>query len=124
MDRQSAFGEFIKKARLGKGLTLREFCLKNNLDPAYVSRLERGLIPPPQSPWKLLEYASHLQIADGTEEWYEFSDLAAAETGRIPRDLLTDRELVEKLPVVFRTLRGQKVSEEKLDELAELIRRT
>jgi hypothetical protein len=54
----------------------------------------------------------------------ELFDVAAATRGEIPRDLLTDAELVEKLPVLFRTLRGQPVSPEKLDELAELIRRS
>ena len=124
MEHPSAFGRFFKKARLGKGLTLREFCFKYNLDPGNISKLERGILPPPQSRKKLEEYVSHLQIAQGSDEWYEFFDLAAAEIGKIPRDLLEDKELVEKLPVIFRTLRGQKVSEEKLDELAELIRRT
>jgi transcriptional regulator with XRE-family HTH domain len=117
------FGRFFKEMRLRLGLGLREFCLTNGLDAGNISKLERGLVAPPRSREKLQDYASLLQLSEGSDEWYEFFDLAAAETGRIPDDILDDAALVEKLPVVFRTLRGKKVSEEKLDELVERIRR-
>ena len=39
-------------------------------------------------------------------------------------DFFGDEELVKKLPLDFRALRGQQISGDKLDELAELIRRT
>ena len=35
--------------RKALGLTLREFCRRNGFDPGNVSRLERGLVPPPQT---------------------------------------------------------------------------
>lgn len=44
---KAGFGQALKAARLGKGLTLREFCLKNDLDPGNMSRYERGLSAPP-----------------------------------------------------------------------------
>jgi hypothetical protein len=62
-------------------------------------------------------------LAKGTTTWYEFFDLAAASRGQIPEEILTDDKLVAKLPVLFRTLRGERVSEEKLDELIEAIRK-
>lgn len=71
----------------------------------------------------LEEYARPLQIAEGSNQWYQFFDLAAIEKGRVPLDILREEELVERLPVVFRTLRGQKVSAERLNDLAEQIRR-
>jgi hypothetical protein len=57
------------------------------------------------------------------DEWYTFFDLAAAETGRIPPEILEDESVVEKLPILFRTLRGQKVSDEQLDELVRKLRK-
>ena len=51
----------------------------------------------------------------------QFFDLAAAEKGRIPEDLQTE-EVLDKLPILFRTLRGQKVPDDKLDELVDLVR--
>jgi hypothetical protein len=39
----------------------------------------------------------------------------------LPKDLLSDEEVVEKLPVLFRTLRGTPVRADK-DELIEKVR--
>ena len=120
----NAFSSLLKRLRAQRGLTLREFCLQNQFDPGNYSRLERGLYPPPQSHEQIEKYARALGLQEGSEEWMELFDVAAATRGEIPRDLLSDAELVEKLPVLFRTLRGQPVSPEKLDQLAELIRRS
>jgi transcriptional regulator with XRE-family HTH domain len=120
----NAFSELLRKLRAKRGLALREFCLRNHFDPGNYSRLERGLYPPPQSHEQIEKYARALGLEEGSEEWMELFDVAAAARGEIPRDLLSDAELVEKLPVLFRTMRGQPVSSEKLDELAELIRRS
>ena len=118
------FGEFFKKCRIATGQTLRAFCERHGLDAGNISRLERGLFPPPDSDEKLTEYAKALQLKLGSDAWIEFFDLAAAEKGRLPKDLLSDEELVDKLPVLFRTLRGKKLSDEQLDSLAEKIRRS
>ncbi len=116
------FGEFFRKRRMALGLTLRKFCLQSRLDPGNISRLERGLLPPPQDHDKLESYAGLLKIERGSGDWYEFFDLAAAETGRIPDEIMQDRELVGKLPIVFRTLRGERVPDDKLDELVRRLR--
>ena len=104
------------------GLTLRKFCLEGALDPGNISRLERGLLSPPQDRNKLESYARLLKIEKESGQWYEFFDLAAAETGRIPHEIMQDRELAGKLPLLFRTLRGEKVPDEKLDELVRKLR--
>ena len=96
--------------------------MEHSLDPGNISRIERGISSPPQSREKLEEYARYLGIEDGSDDWYYFFDYAAAATGRIPQDVMNDEKLVRKLPVVFRTLRGQKLSAEKLVELAESVR--
>ena len=120
----TAFGGFIKALRIKSGVTLREHCLKHGLDPGNYSRLERGLYPPPQSQELLEKYANALGIAEGTDAWMEFFDRAAASRGELPKDLLTDAELVDKLPVLFRTLRAESVSEDKLDDLIDKVRRS
>lgn len=120
----TAFGKFIKSVRIARGLTLREHCLKNKFDPGNYSRMERGLYPPPQRQELLEKYAAALGIEEGRDEWMEFFDLAAAARGELPKDLLSDSELVEKLPVLFRTLRAEPVSEEKLNELVDKVRRS
>jgi hypothetical protein len=69
------------------------------------------------------EYAKALALKEGTEEWIEFFDRAAASRGQLPADLQADEKLLGRLPVLFRTLRGRKVTPENLDQLAQLIRR-
>lgn len=119
----ATFGSFFKEIRTRKGWSLRPFCEANGYDPGNISRLERGVFPPPESPQKLREYAKALALKEGSEEWIEFFDRAAAARGQLPADLQSDEKLVSHLPVLFRTLRGKKVTPEKLDQLAELIRR-
>lgn len=116
------FGSFFKELRIRRGMTLRQFCQRYRLDPGNLSKLERRLLPPPHSDEKLIQYAKALGLLKGSAEWYTFFDLAAAERGKIPSDMLEDKELAGKLPILFRTLRGQKVSKKKLTELIEKIR--
>lgn len=122
MKKGDPFGEFFKAKRVALGFTLREFCLKHKLDPGNMSRLERGLLPPPQSKERLEQYARYLGLKQGSDDWYTFFDLAAAAKGRIPDEILEDKELASKLPLVFRTLRGQRVTDKQLDELVKKIR--
>jgi transcriptional regulator with XRE-family HTH domain len=117
------FASFFKRMRMRTGLTLRAFCAKHELDPGNMSKLERGVLPAPSSPERLKRYAGFLNIEEGSEEWYDFFDLAATSRGRIPADFMNDKELASRLPMVFRTLRGKKIAPEKLDELVELIRK-
>lgn len=123
MESISLFGDYFKGMRKKQGLTLRQFCQQYRLDPGNLSKMERGLLPPPSSKEKLEEYAGYLKIERGTDEWYNFFDLAAACSGRIPVDLTSDEELLKKLPLIFRTLRGQRPSEDQLKELVKLLRR-
>ena len=118
----AGFGEFFKTKRQALGLTLREFCLKHKLDPGNLSRLERSLLPPPQDRKLLEEYAKYLEMRPGTADWYTFFDLAAAAKGRLPDDLMEDEAVVAKLPLVFRTLRGKRLTDKQLNELVKKVR--
>ncbi len=117
------FGEFFKKKRFEMGKTLRQFCIENSLDPGNISKLERGILPPPITKEKLEHYANCLKIKKGSDDWYEFFDLAHASAGRIPEEILSDENLLSKLPLVFRTLRGQKLNKEQLNKLAKELKK-
>ena len=62
------FAAYFKGLRLKTGLSLREFCLKHGLDPGNMSRLERGLVPPPQGRKKLEEYGRYLGLKKASDE--------------------------------------------------------
>jgi transcriptional regulator with XRE-family HTH domain len=116
------FGTFIKETRIKGGLTLRGFCRIMNMDPGNWSKIERGILPPPKSKKVLKEIATSLKLAEGSEDWHALFDLASISF--IPPDLLDDLSVVEKLPVFFRTLRGEKPAQKELENLIEKIRRS
>jgi transcriptional regulator with XRE-family HTH domain len=122
MSPKTLFGEYFKAKRIELGLTLRDFCKKYGLDPGNVSKLERGLLPPPTSRKRLESYASFLALKNGSDDWIEFFDRAAACRGELPKDLLEDAEVIKNLPIIFRTIRGKKVSAKLLDELIQKMR--
>jgi transcriptional regulator with XRE-family HTH domain len=118
------FGELIKSLRLKNDYTLRQFCLKFGHDPSNWSKLERGILSPPNNVDVLQEWAKQLNIKLETPEWFKFYDSAFMAKGEIPADILTDKEIMEKIPIFFRTARGQKPSKEELQILMEIIRRS
>jgi transcriptional regulator with XRE-family HTH domain len=118
------FGDFFKEKRIQKGNTLREFCRTHGLDPGNISKLERGMLPPPESKAKLEEYASYLGLKKGTDDWYQFFDRAAASKGIIPGELMDNEELVRSLPLIFRTFRNKRISKKQVDDLIEKLKRT
>ena len=121
MEYSSAFGKFFKARRQALGLTLREFCLKHKLDPGNMSRLERGILPPPQNRDRLEKYANCLGLKRGNGDWHTFFDLAAVSKGRIPAKLMEDEDLVAKLPLIFRALQGKRVTHKRLDDLVKKV---
>lgn len=62
------FAQALKDARIATGTTLREFCRRNNLDAANQSRYERGLLPPPQDPEKIIGWLEALGYPRSCDE--------------------------------------------------------
>lgn len=121
-ERTKQFGQFFKSLRLARGFTLRRFCREKGFDASNMSKMERGLLVPPRA--TLERYARALGLKEGSDEWLTLFDLAALARGEIPRDLLSDEEVLEKLPLVFRTARGEKLTEAQKSALIELVRRS
>ena len=117
------FGEFFKSRRLALGLGLREFCVAHGYDAGNISRLERGVLSPPRDQKKLRLYAKQLGLKEGSEDWGTFCDLASVAAGRIPPSVLSDKEIVGQLPMVFRTLRGERLTDKEIAALVEKLRR-
>jgi transcriptional regulator with XRE-family HTH domain len=121
--RNPPFGEYFKALRRALGpMTLREFCALHNLDHSNLSKMERGLLLPPAGLEKLKSMATGVGLVPGTPEWQDFLDRAFAARGEIPPDLAGEDGVIDTLPVIFRTLRGEPVSEEEVQLLLQLIR--
>lgn len=112
-------GQIIKQKRIEKELTLRGFCKKINFDPSNWSKIERGMMESPKSEKVLSEIAKVLELS--SDEFQEIKDLAAIES--IPDDLKPKQEILEALPVFFRTARDLKPSEEQLKELIKIVKK-
>jgi transcriptional regulator with XRE-family HTH domain len=116
------FGELFKQLRIKRGLTLRQFCEQYTFDPGNISKLERGLLPAPQASDKLKAYAKALDLKSGTDEYLEFFDLAAASTKSFHVKNISDQELLNRLPVLFRTLDKKDLTEEKLERIIKILK--
>ena len=62
---KTTFADYVREKRISAGLTLREFCRKSGIDSSNWSKVERGLLSPPQSKEILTEVASFLNIEEG-----------------------------------------------------------
>ncbi len=115
------FGEHIKAKRLDMGLSLRAFCLQHHEDPSNWSKLERGILMPPESYERILQIGLQLGYKEDGQEMRDLFDLADMDRGSIPQDIQNDAEAMKKLPLVFRTLRGEP-TEAELMRLADIVR--
>lgn len=117
---EKKFGELFKETRIKLGLTLREFCEKHHLDPGNISKLETGKLSPPKEDI-LKSYARYLRIKKRTSEYFAFFDSAAIEAKRLPSEC-SDKDVIAKLPILFRTVRDKKLSAKKLNKLLKILK--
>ena len=116
------FGEFIKDLRLARRITLRTFAEAINMDPGNYSKIERGQLQPPTDGPKLEIFRKTLSLDPESEEWQEARRLAALNRGEIPPRILSNEQLMAKLPAIFRTLEGEPIDEPLLYELIATIK--
>jgi transcriptional regulator with XRE-family HTH domain len=116
------FGEFIKERRIAKGISLREFCKRIEIDASNWSKVERGLLAPPRDEEKLIKIARMLDMKIGSAAWKEMKDKASIDAGIIPEDILSDEKVLNSLPIFFRTIRSEKPTPEDLDKLIDMIK--
>lgn len=118
---KSAFGNYLRKKRLKKNLTLRKFCDRYGFDTAYISRLENNKIRPPSKD-KLAAIAKALSIPKNSKEWTTFFDLAHIAKSEYPPDITQNaEEVVALLPAFLRTKDGKRVSKKKVEKLIKFL---
>lgn len=116
------FGQFVKNLRIERDIGLREFCRRSSFDASNWSKVERGIFAPPQDDQKLDQIADVLGIDRDSALYIELRDKAAIAAGMIPKDILSDQETLNSLPMFFRTVRSEKPTREELEKLIEKIR--
>ena len=114
------FGEFAKDRRIAASQTLRSFCRDAAIDPSNWSKIERGVLPPPDEAGFLTRVSDVLRLTP--EERVTLVDLAAIARGQIPEDL-RDEEILNKMPAFFRAIRGQEYTPEDFEKLLRGVKR-
>ena len=117
-----SFGSIVKELRIEQKKTLRQFCIEHGHDPSNWSKIERGINPPPRDDATLAQWAKDLGLKPNTEVWKDFMCQAEVSRGSIPKEIMEDERLVEKLPVFFRTVRGAELTEDQLNDFIERLR--
>ena len=110
------FSDMVKKMRIDKRLTLRDFCEQAGLDPSNWSKVERGVNPPPGDVSVLERLADFFGLIG--DEKLAFMDTAALQRNELPPDLAENEVLQRALPAFFRAARGHSLTESEMKDLA------
>jgi len=118
------FGAAVKKLRIEHArVGLRAFADLVNMKPSNLSNIERDKAPPPANKKTIDLICDALGLAKDDPRRTELFDLAAKAKSRVPADVA---ELVKEqpgIPVLVRTVGNKQLSEEKIRELAEHIKK-
>jgi len=111
--------DFIKARRKELGFSCRDFGLFLKMKPSEWNRMENGRMPFPKE--HAFEKRLVKALCINTEEYPAFH-AAYMDYEPIAREPLTEEEVVQKLPMVFRKQDGSAMSEPELLKLGERLR--
>lgn len=117
------FGSYLKYLRIEAGMSLRSFAEEANYDVSNLSKIERGLLPPPPGNLLLRKWAQLLGLASDSAEHEFFMDLSAATRAEVPEGL-SQKEAAQYLPAFYRTLRNKRQDEQSYNRLIELLKKS
>ena len=124
--RNQTFGEYVKEARLEKGISFRDICKKLQVQPEYWSKIERGLLSArkPIEAWNLpsvprIEYAIYTLYNFLSLEEEEATQYYQRLSLPIITSKLTEEEFVQMLPAFPYTEDGVPFTQEQIETLYE-----
>jgi transcriptional regulator with XRE-family HTH domain len=89
------FGDLVTEQRLSLGMSIREFCLKNNINSVVLSKIERNIQLPRKG--ELSEFVEALKIYEGSAEHAEL--MKAYDTFSPTQEEFS----VKSLPIFFKS---------------------
>lgn len=113
------YGSKIRQIRVEKEMTLRELSTRSDIDNAYLSRVERETIKPPQDVELLDAINSALELEENQAQ--ELKDQAAVDNEKFPTDIANQINKVDGFPLFLRTVSNKKLTNEELQELIKFI---
>lgn len=121
---KETFGRMLKKLRVEEAeVGLRAFSDLINMKPSNLSNIERDRIPPPASRKAIDTICDALGLPREDPRRERLFDLAAKAKNRIPADVAEAVKKQPGIPVLVRTVANKQLSETKLMELAEYIKK-
>ncbi|PKL48761.1 MAG: hypothetical protein CVV39_03980 [Planctomycetes bacterium HGW-Planctomycetes-1] len=118
------FGQMLKRIRVEEAdIGLRAFANMIDMKPSNLSNIERGRISPPASKEAIDKICDALGLAANDSRRDELFDLAAKTAHRIPADVAETIKENPGVPVLVRTVANKQLTEEKLKELSEYIKK-
>jgi transcriptional regulator with XRE-family HTH domain len=112
------FGECVKQLRLTRGWSLRDFCLKYDLDPSNWSKVERGKMKPSLPAMTMIMMFEDLTNFNASMH-IRLKDLYHIARQETPTEFKGEDE--SKLVYLFSI--GRELTTDKLKALAETLRR-
>lgn len=111
------FGEYIKKKRLEKGISLRQLAGKIGISPSYMSDIEKGRRYAPDK--EKLEQLQKLLFSN-EKEIQKFYDLAGLSRNEVPQDLPDYIINNDKIKLLLRKMKDS-LEDDLLDNINYLI---
>ena len=114
------FGVMLREMRAKNAITLRELSMVSDVDLGYLSRLERGSVPPPQKNELLESIITGVRATQ--EEAQSLRDQADQDNKAFPRDIADRMKEMEGVPLLLRTVANKELSKEELEKITEYIK--
>ena len=124
VNKSQTFGGLLKAIRVEESdIGLRAFADLIDMKPSNLSNIERDRIPPPANREAIVRICDALGLAKNDQRRENLFDLAAEAKNRIPADVAAAVKNQPGVPVLVRTVANKQLSEKKLRELAEYIKK-
>jgi transcriptional regulator with XRE-family HTH domain len=117
------FGEYVKRLRLDKELSLREFARRIGEDPSNWSKVERGVVSPSRDAGKIALIAQTHGIVQNSEQWNFLEDYSSVDSATIPQYIMKDKQVLEALPAFFRTIGSLRPTTEEIEKLLQKLKK-
>jgi hypothetical protein len=96
--------------------------LETGFEASNYSKIERGLAAAPHDHAKLEPLREALGLLENSQEWRELLRLADLSRSAIPRTILSDPQVMAKMPALMRRLDGEVMTDQQIEDLVRLIR--
>lgn len=119
------FGEYLRKLRLERRISLREFAKAVGILPSNLCHIESGTHNVPRNEELLKRIVKALKLKEGFVEYEQLFNLSA-KPGELPadvKDYFCEKDLIEELPVMARTIKNKKLTRKDIEKLIDDIRK-